>query len=29
LFLDKHPGPISACCSGKRKSIYGYKWKYK
>ena len=29
LFLNKHPGAISECCSGKRKSIYGFIWKYK
>jgi hypothetical protein len=25
----KHAGSISACCSGKQKTAYGYAWKYK
>jgi hypothetical protein len=29
LFLNKQSSSISSCCSGKRKTAYGYKWKYK
>ena len=29
LFLNKHSAAISECCSGKRKTAYGYKWKFK
>lgn len=29
LGKHKHSSNINACCSGKRKSAYGYKWKYK
>lgn len=28
-FLKKRGNHISCCCNGKRKSAYGYKWKYK
>jgi group I intron endonuclease len=27
-FLKKHPATISRCCTGKRKSAYGYIWKH-
>jgi hypothetical protein len=29
LSLSKHSGAICECCSGKRKTAYGYKWQYK
>lgn len=29
LFLDKKPSAISECCNNKRKSAYGYIWKFK
>jgi hypothetical protein len=27
--IGGHQGNIAACCNGKRKTAYGYKWKYK
>lgn len=27
--LNINSGNISMCCNGKRKTAYGYKWKYK
>ena len=29
VYLNKHPAHISSCCLGKRKTAYGYKWKFK
>lgn len=26
--LGKNYGPISACCTGRTKTAYGYKWEY-
>jgi group I intron endonuclease len=29
LFIGCNPSPITACCKGKQKTCYGFKWKYK
>ena len=28
-FLNKNGHHINCCCNGKRKTAYGYKWRYK
>ncbi len=29
MFIGRNPSPITACCKGKQKTCYGFKWKYK
>ena len=29
IFMECNPSPITACCKGKQKTCYGFKWKYK